>query len=103
MAANKKQATKKGKASARANAQNRAQAQQGLARTPRTAKNKETDFGRFPGETPLTGEDRPSTRAGSKRKGFRQDAVVGREKVQGGNSADLRAPSAKRRISREPA
>ena len=30
---------------------------------------KEVSQGRFPGETPLTGEDRPSGRAGGKKKG----------------------------------
>ena len=34
---------------------------------------KEVSQGRFPGETPLTGEDRPSTRAGDKKgKGSRR-------------------------------
>lgn len=73
MPANKKgkksgaSATPKKKASAPQNAAQREQRQTGRAkpRTPRSAK--EISISRYPGETPLTGEDRPATRAGGKR------------------------------------
>lgn len=102
MAANKKHSTSKGKASARANARNRSQAQLRLSRTPKTPRNNETDFGRFPGETPLTGEDRPSTRAGGKQQGYRQDLTINRGKVNNTGGPDMRAPAKKRRADREP-
>ena|SRR5215204_439113 len=87
MAANKKapksggSATPKKKASAVQHAQTRAQAQQHLPETPRLRRrsHQEVDQSRFPGETPLTGEDRPSDRPGGKQRGFAQDRkVVGR-------------------------
>jgi hypothetical protein len=79
MAANKK-ATKSGggstpkkKSSAAQHARTRAQAQNRLAVAPPRRSHKEVDQSRFPGETPLTGEDRPRDRAGGKQQGFAQD------------------------------
>ena len=80
MAANKKSSksgaasTPKKKSSARQHAQNRAQSQQHLAEPPPVPRShKMVDQSRFPGETPLTGEDRPIDRPGNKQHGFEQD------------------------------
>jgi hypothetical protein len=62
-------AQRKGKATAQANARNRAQVQLGRDRASSRASQKEMSQGRFPGETPLTGEDRPSNRSGGKKYG----------------------------------
>ena len=79
MAANRKASksgaasTPKKKASAAQHARTRAQAQNNLAEAPPRGSHKEMSQSRFPGETPLSGEDRPSTRAGGKQRGFEQD------------------------------
>lgn len=72
MPANKKgkksgKATPKKKASAPQHAAQREQRQRGVAmpRTPRSTKT--ISQSRYPGERPLTGEDRPAMRAGGKR------------------------------------
>ena len=59
--------TPKKKASAPQHAAQREQRQQGraTARTQRSAKT--ISQSRYPGETPLTGEDRPATRPGAER------------------------------------
>src|SRR2546421_2734095 len=61
----------KKKASARQNAQNRIEEQRGTrggrARVPKSVK--EMSQRRFPGETPLTGEDRPLREPGGKARG----------------------------------
>ena len=48
----------------------------GGASVPRSAK--EISQGRFPGETALTGEDRPTTRPGGKRQGQREARATAR-------------------------
>jgi hypothetical protein len=75
MPANKKakksggSATAKKKASAPQHAAQREQRQQGRAAATATTRRsaKKISQSRYPGETPLTGEDRPSRRAGGKR------------------------------------
>jgi hypothetical protein len=66
-----KRSTVKKKASARQNAQNRIEEQRGTrggrARVPKSIK--EMSQRRFPGETPLTGEDRPMREPGGKARG----------------------------------
>jgi hypothetical protein len=73
MAANKSTSkrTTKQKATARQNAMERVATRRGTGGTPREAPtgNKAVSQSRFPGETPLTGEDRPSRRPGGKRQG----------------------------------
>src|SRR6185503_8299285 len=75
MPANKsKTTTRKAKTTARKNATMRLA---GRRRSPENATARGTDKqvsqGRFPGETPLTGEDRPKNRSGGKKgKGSRQ-------------------------------
>jgi|SRR5688500_10955062 len=101
MAANKKvsrsgaASTAKKKASARQHAQSRAQAQQHLAEAPPVPRShKLVDQSRFPGETPLTGEDRPLDRPGNKQRGFEQDRnprAIQRTKVAPGEQALRRA------------
>ena len=92
----------KGKASARANAQNRAQATLNLSETPRVPRgNKIPSQSRFRGETPLTGEDRPTSSPGGKQHGYRQDHQPTRTRgVPRDRSPDLGAPPRKRRPSR---
>jgi hypothetical protein len=70
--ASQKKPTNKKKASARQNADERIARrervpEQGRPRAPRS--NKANSQGRFPGETPLTGEDRPADRSGGKKRG----------------------------------
>jgi hypothetical protein len=61
-------AAQKKKATARANARNRAQRQLGMSAAPRTRQSvRDISQSRFPGETPLTGEDRPSSRRRGKK------------------------------------
>lgn len=70
--------TPKKKASAPQNAAQREQRQQGRAvtRTPRSAQ--AISQSRYPGETPLTGEDRPATQRGQKRaRGSSRKGVAG--------------------------
>ena len=83
MAANRKGSkfgagsTPKKKASAAQHAQTRAQAQQHMAEAPRVRRShKEVDQSRFPGETPLSGEDRPRDRTGGKQQRFEQDRKI---------------------------
>jgi hypothetical protein len=64
--------TKKGKASAQANATERAHNRErtGGGRAVKVPpSDKQVSQGRFPGETPLTGEDRPADRPGGKKDG----------------------------------
>jgi hypothetical protein len=73
MPANKKarksggSATPKKKASAPQHAAQREQRQQGRATATTRRSAKTISQSRYPGETPLTGEDRPADRAGNKR------------------------------------
>src|SRR5690349_10531930 len=92
----------KKKTSARANAQNRSQAQFGQAESPRVPRsNQRISQERFPGETPLTGEDRANTVRGLKQRGFRQDLQPQRGRdPKRDTTADLRAPAQKRRPTR---
>ena len=103
MAANKKSsksgagATPKKKASARQHAQTRAQAQQHLADPPPVPRSqKMVDQSRFPGETPLSGEDRPMDRPGGKQRGFGQD----RKPVRGRGRTPIAAGEEKLRRGR---
>ena len=93
MAANKKASksvaasTPKKKGSAAQHARTRAQAHRHLATAPRRRSHKEVDQSRFPGETPLTGEDRPENRPGGKQKGYAQERKpVGRGGRDAGNT-----------------
>jgi hypothetical protein len=72
MPANKKgkkpaRATSKKKTSAPENAAQREQRQQGRATVRVRRSAAQISQSRYPGETPLTGEDRPATRPGGKR------------------------------------
>ena len=67
MPANKKQPSTKKKASAPQHAEQREQRQMGRATGTGTRSAKTISQSRYPGETPLTGEDRPSNRPGGKR------------------------------------
>jgi hypothetical protein len=96
--------TPKKKSSARQHAQNRAQSQQHLAEPPPLPRShKLIDQSRFPGETPLTGEDRPLDRPGGKQRRFEQDRKPtrgrGRTPIAPGEQA-LRRGSAAGRSSR---
>ena len=107
MAANKKArksgaaSTPKKKSSAAQHARTRAQATNKLAEAPPRRSHKEVDQSRFPGETPLTGEDRPSGRAGHKQRGFRQDTQQPRSRVKRDTTSSPRAPATKRRPTRQ--
>jgi hypothetical protein len=69
-----KRSTPKKKITARQHAEQRMQRQMGgMAQVRSSGSIKEISQGRFPGETPLTGEDRPATAAGGKQRGYRQD------------------------------
>jgi len=57
----------KKKANSREHAQNRAQAEQNLPEPPDVGTEQQRSHGRFPNETPLTGEDRPVDRPGGKK------------------------------------
>jgi hypothetical protein len=65
--------TPKKKASAAQHARTRAQAHGHLAEAPPRRSHKDVDQSRFPGETPLTGEDRPRDRSGGKQQGYAQN------------------------------
>jgi hypothetical protein len=62
-----KRAGNKHKTSARQNATKRVAERDRTSATPKTPTTQEASHGRFPGETPLTGEDRPADRPGAKR------------------------------------
>jgi hypothetical protein len=59
----------KKKATARENANQRVAGRRDAPREPSAPTDKEASQGRFAGETPLTGEDRPSDRPGGKKEG----------------------------------
>ena len=59
----------KKKATARENAAERSTGRRDGQQEQSTPSDKEASQGRFPGETPLTGEDRPSDRPGEKKQG----------------------------------
>ena len=61
-----KRSTSKGKASARANATKRVAERDRAPQRPNVPLDRAASKGRFEGETPLTGEDRPATRTGGK-------------------------------------
>lgn len=70
MAANKPQSKSKGKPTAKQHAQNRAQAQIQAGETPKVPISEtHRSQGRFPGETPLTGEDRPADQLPPRKQG----------------------------------
>ena len=76
MAAKKANPTKgsagKGKASARANATKKIAGRERSGATPKVqGSEQEISQSRFPGETPLTGEDRPADQPGGKKTGQR--------------------------------
>jgi hypothetical protein len=64
---NKKKATAKEHATRHASSERRGKAASSPARVP--ASQKQRSHGRFPGERPMTGEDRPADRPGEKIKG----------------------------------
>jgi hypothetical protein len=93
-----KHSSSKKKSTAREHAEQRMlrQSLDKSARVPRSVK--EMSQGRFPGETPLTGEDRPLGRSHGKQHGYRQDTKFRRDDL--GANADrssARAPATKRR------
>ena len=63
----KKTSSDKKKPTARAAASQRMQRTGGTADARAPGSNKRSSQSRFPGETPLTGEDRPSRRPGGKK------------------------------------
>ena len=68
MAANNDRQGSKGKATAKANATKRVADREPRGRSPKVPpSHQETSQRRYPGETPLTGEDRPLRRAGGKK------------------------------------
>ena len=76
MPANKSKTTSsKGKTTARKNATKRIADRGGSAEHRARGTDKEVSQGRFPGETPLTGEDRPAGATGGKKgRGSRRKA-----------------------------
>jgi hypothetical protein len=90
----------KKKATARKNAQDRAQRQSKRADVPRQVSDQQVSQGRFPGETPLTGEDRRMDRPGEKQHGYRQDLQPERTKANRDTAPSFRAPPVKRRPNR---
>src|SRR5687768_5623331 len=65
----KQSSPNKKKPTARAAAMNRSQRTTGSAKARAGGSNKQVSQSRYPGETPLTGEDRPATRPGGKKRG----------------------------------
>src|SRR2546423_15386333 len=92
----KKTSTPKKKASARQNAAERISRETRVGQRSLPRGNKRVSQQRFPGETPLTGEDRPSGAAGGKQQGYRQDAYP-QPGTRTDASPDPRAPTVKRR------
>jgi hypothetical protein len=83
------------KASARQNAQSRIEEQRGTRGSIRTpTSHKEISQRRFPGETPLTGEDRPRRREGAKARG---QSVSGVRTASGIGPTQNRQPTGKHR------
>jgi hypothetical protein len=107
MAANKKAlksgagSTPKKKASAPQRAQERAQRQQHIAepRVPRS--HKLVDQSRFPGETALTGEDRPNDRPHRKQKGHAQDVKPVNRGGRNGSRTEIPAGEQSLRAGRQ--
>lgn len=66
-----KRSTEKKKSSAKGNATARVAERRGTrGKTTVAGSQKQRSQGRFPNETPLTGEDRPKNRAGGKQRGY---------------------------------
>ena len=90
-----KRSTNKKKASARQSAQSRIEEQRGTRGSIRTPTgHKEISQRRFPGETPLTGEDRPRRREGGKARGQSVGAV---RTASGAGKSRNRQPTGKYR------
>ena len=97
-----KSSTPKKKATDRQNANERiarGRAAPQDASIPRSSK--QLNQGRFRGETALTGEDRPATKAGGKQDGYRGPAL-NRGKVKRDTTDWHKAPAVKRRPMRDP-
>src|SRR5207249_4441682 len=71
-----KRATSKKKSTARQHANQRIMRQMGEPYPEVPISTKEISQRRFPGETPLTGEDRPATRSRGKQHGYRKERVA---------------------------
>src|SRR3954454_7628305 len=85
----------KKKASAAQNAAKKIAGRERSSAKPKISRRvKEISQGRFPGETPLTGEDRPSNSAGGKQQGYEQRRQH-RDEVPG-RSARATVPSPRR-------
>ena len=90
-----KTSTPKKKASARQNARARIAEQRGTrSKTRVPLGNKTSSQSRFPGETPLTGEDRPRRREGAKAQG---QSTGGVKTVSGAGLTRNRQPAGKYR------
>src|SRR4051812_32667484 len=88
-----KHSTNKKKASARQNATARMEEQSGTASNQRVpTSQRQLSHERFPGETPLTGEDRPARRHGAKVQG---QSIGGIDTASGTGSARNRPPRGK--------
>jgi hypothetical protein len=92
--------SQKHKKSASTNARQRAQESENLAETPRIRSGQRVSPERFPNETPLTVEDRPSSGRGVKQHGYREDSQPTRMRVKRDTTPDLSAPRTKRRPQR---
>src|SRR3954462_14402041 len=92
--------TQKHKKTASRNARQRAQESGNLAETPRIRSDQRVSQERFPNETPLTGEDRPSSGRGMKQYGYRQDSQPTPPRVKRDTTPDLSGPRTKRRPQR---
>lgn len=101
MPANKSSSANKQKATARQNATKKVAERDRAPQAPsvRTSQ-KETSQSRFPGETALTGEDRPTNRRGGKRYGGGPGFERG--PVAKDDSPSFKAPARKRRPARGP-
>jgi len=94
-----KRATPKKKSTARQHAEQRMLRQMNDPSPRVRGTIKEISQGRFPGETPLTGEDRPAARSRGKQHGYRQQrAVIATETgTRTAGKSFIAAPPRKRR------
>jgi hypothetical protein len=103
---NRERATgnRKKKATARQHAAERVATRRGTA-SRAAVPTKQISQSRFPGETPLTGEDRPASRPGGKQHGYRPPSYSTLDNPAGDLppdrvAAQFRAPTRKRRPGR---
>ena len=93
----------KHKSTARQNAQRRAQDWAHLPQAPKIGVSmRRIAQERFPGETPLTGEDRPSNGRGHKQRGYEQEFQPSRARTAPIRTQVIRVSPMKRRPRREP-